>query len=283
MRKQTSKAETPTRERITRERESQKSPQWRERYTVHPAADVFPMVSDEEIDKIGSDIAAHGLQQQLVMWRGFLVDGRNRLEAMERRGIKLEKQKGVMRFHRHLADDADPVAFVISANIHRRQLTKRQQVTLIARAVEAGEQATGRRSFNPTTGRKGGSTPDPIVSEVVAQAEKQGISRRTAERALADERGPSRRRAAPSRVQPAARPPVEEKIDDAEFILRLMQQAGMRLANISSSMLTRVRPGAEHRAALSALAARLSPLEAWAAGEDPETVVTDDGSVAGRD
>jgi hypothetical protein len=34
---------------------------WRDQYKVHPAADVFPMMSDEELEKLGQDIKANGL------------------------------------------------------------------------------------------------------------------------------------------------------------------------------------------------------------------------------
>ena len=33
---------------------------WREAYQVHPAADVFPMMSDEELAQLGQDIKATG-------------------------------------------------------------------------------------------------------------------------------------------------------------------------------------------------------------------------------
>ena len=61
---------------------------WRERYNVHPAADVFPMMTDAELQALGEDIKANGQTIPILFWRGggklFLIDGRNRLEAMER-------------------------------------------------------------------------------------------------------------------------------------------------------------------------------------------------------
>jgi ParB-like chromosome segregation protein Spo0J len=60
---------------------------WRDKYKVHPAADVFPMMSDEKLAKLGQDIKANGLRQPIVILHGMLVDGRNRLEAMERAGL----------------------------------------------------------------------------------------------------------------------------------------------------------------------------------------------------
>ena len=42
---------------------------WRDLYPVHPCADVFPMMSDAELEALAQDIKAHGLQQPVVLWR----------------------------------------------------------------------------------------------------------------------------------------------------------------------------------------------------------------------
>jgi hypothetical protein len=39
---------------------------WRDKYKVHPAADVFPMLSDDELAKLGEDIKANGLQSPII-------------------------------------------------------------------------------------------------------------------------------------------------------------------------------------------------------------------------
>ena len=43
---------------------------WRDTYEVHPAADVFPMVSDEELTALGEEIAEkNGLREPIkLMW-----------------------------------------------------------------------------------------------------------------------------------------------------------------------------------------------------------------------
>jgi hypothetical protein len=95
---------------------------WREKYKVHPAADVFPMMSDEELQKLGEDIKANGLISSITLQcceDDVLLDGRNRMEAMERCGIALPEFFEIA--------EGDPVAYVMSKNIHRRHLTKQQQ------------------------------------------------------------------------------------------------------------------------------------------------------------
>jgi hypothetical protein len=78
---------------------------WRDKYKVHPAADVFPMMSDEELEALGQDILENGLREPIKIMRvrkakqiaenafsqpTMLLDDRNRLEAMERVGIDLD-------------------------------------------------------------------------------------------------------------------------------------------------------------------------------------------------
>jgi len=67
---------------------------WRQKYKVHPAADVFPMMSDDELANLGEDIKENGQTIPVLFWNGdgqgrVLIDGRNRLEAMERIGMDL--------------------------------------------------------------------------------------------------------------------------------------------------------------------------------------------------
>jgi hypothetical protein len=160
---------------------------WRDQYKVHPVTDVFPMMSDVELDALGKDIKANGLTTSIRVWTGggsprsgdkpILIDGRNRLEAMERAGIE----------HNELTDEQwvrpDPVPFIISLNIRRRHLTKEQQADLIVAAIKASRQ-DGEVPKRHVKG-KAGSEKDPAKFEAVAFAADHGISKRTVERSIA--------------------------------------------------------------------------------------------------
>jgi hypothetical protein len=41
---------------------------WRSRIKVHPAADLFPMMSPEELRELGEDIKANGAKTQIATW-----------------------------------------------------------------------------------------------------------------------------------------------------------------------------------------------------------------------
>jgi ParB-like chromosome segregation protein Spo0J len=76
---------------------------WRDHLKVHPACDLFPLMSEDELKALGDDIKKNGLQKPIVLWAlgcssswmgkqsvggFFLLDGRNRLDAMELVGME---------------------------------------------------------------------------------------------------------------------------------------------------------------------------------------------------
>jgi ParB-like nuclease domain len=83
---------------------------------VHPLAAVFPMMTDDELADLADDIKQHGLLHPIVLDAdGVLIDGRNRLRACE----IAEVEPLFQRLNGH-----DPAAFIMSANVARRQMTK---------------------------------------------------------------------------------------------------------------------------------------------------------------
>jgi hypothetical protein len=168
---------------------------WRKVYKVHPAADVFPMMTDAELDRLGEDIKADGLRSQITFYSDggelFVLDGRNRLEAMERADCgphpgEPNPSEGDLAGCRktHYVGD-DPVSYVISKNIHRRHLTKQQQADLIVAAVKAGQKPHQLDEVS-----KGGrGKVNPVKAKAVEIAEKAGISKPTVERSLTKAEG----------------------------------------------------------------------------------------------
>jgi hypothetical protein len=141
---------------------------WRDILPVHPAAYLFPLMSEAELRELGNDIKKNGLQIPIVVWiskedavhprrhrepkRFSLLDGRNRLDAMELAGIKFKLEWRhkfgcwvlEMPINAALIDIAhgDPYEFVISANIHRRHLAGDQKLGLIAKVLKAKPEAS---------------------------------------------------------------------------------------------------------------------------------------------
>jgi hypothetical protein len=73
---------------IQTEAPSRKS--WRDVLPIHPAAELFPPMSSDELRELGADIVKkNGLVAPIALWRRNpneplqLLDGRNRLDAIE--------------------------------------------------------------------------------------------------------------------------------------------------------------------------------------------------------
>jgi len=142
--------------------EPAKGKSWRNVLPVHPAADLFPLMSPDELRELGEDIKKNGLRQRVMLWRGKLLDGRNRLDAMEAAGIPvwIKRTEGapwinyeITRNGKRRTDVAnepwdigdDPYAYILSANIHRRHLTAEQRRELIAKVIEAHPEKSDRQ------------------------------------------------------------------------------------------------------------------------------------------
>lgn len=133
---------------------------------IHPAANMLPMMDDDTFQAFRDDVATNGMQEPIVIWRGQLVDGRNRLKAMKELGIDPAEHT------RELDTGADPVEYVVSANLHRRHLSTSQ------RAMVAASLATLPRGSNQHTQICGTSSQGDV-------AEKLNVSPRAVQAAKA--------------------------------------------------------------------------------------------------
>lgn len=89
-------------------------------------------MSDEELDELAADIKANGLQQPIIIDKeGTLIDGRNRLEACRRAGIKPTTT---------IVNGQDVLAYILSANVYRRNLTKGQIAMISVEVCSETEQ-----------------------------------------------------------------------------------------------------------------------------------------------
>lgn len=118
---------------------SQKSP-IDEQLSPHPCANLFPMLNDDDLQMLADDIEQNGQREPIVFWGRWILDGRNRLRACQLKGIKCKTVD--------LSDEIDdPLAYVISANLHRRQLSSSQRAIIAGQLcnLKPGQVGNGRR------------------------------------------------------------------------------------------------------------------------------------------
>ncbi len=130
-------------------------------FRFHPLADIFPLMEGEEFDALVADIKANGLLEDIVLYEGKVLDGRNRYRACLTAGI-------VPRSYNCDHFVTDPAAYVISANIHRRHLTADQRRGLIHKLLAAQPEKSDRQiaemaKASPTTVGKVRAKMEPTV------------------------------------------------------------------------------------------------------------------------
>jgi ParB-like chromosome segregation protein Spo0J len=91
---------------------------------VHPAADLFPLLTGDEYQALVDDIREHGQREPITLHEGTILDGRNRWRACEELGIE--------PVTRQWDERGSATAFVVSANIHRRHLNPSERATIAA-------------------------------------------------------------------------------------------------------------------------------------------------------
>jgi hypothetical protein len=172
------------------------------------------MLADGYLRELGEDIKKHGLRTPVVLWSetadggdgsvpAYLLDGRNRLDAMELVGMATT-EVGDQGQHRlsHQIDakylHSDPAAYVITANLRRRHLRPRDLV-LHAMAIRTAATTGGRSEplrgaeYRDATGTLRQTRPNDRVSakggrghkgEATEIAEQTGVPARTVRRVL---------------------------------------------------------------------------------------------------
>ena len=198
-------------------------PAWRNTTKIHPACELIPPVSDAELDVLGADILSNGLTAPIAITPdGQLLDGRSRLDALSRKGVTVEidgvesiavdgvNKKAVERVLMTISImivKTDPVAYVISANLHRRHLTAEQKREIIAELLKATPEKSDRQIA------KAVKVDHKTVGAV--RAENEGRGEIPHVKARKDTKG----RVQPSR-KPKARPPAANKSSEADQIER---------------------------------------------------------------
>jgi hypothetical protein len=111
----------------------------------HPRANLFPL--DQNATQLADDIKANGLREKITRFEGKVLDGRLRCLACRKAGVEPE-------FYDFDPErDGDPLAYVISKNLNRRQLNESQRALVAAKIanLEQGQRASDNPENFPVT------------------------------------------------------------------------------------------------------------------------------------
>lgn len=141
----------------------------------HPAARLFPMMTDAELSELAEDIKQNGQLEPIWLYNGMILDGRNRAAACVMLSITpITKQ----------VETSSPVQFVISRNLRRRHLTTGQQADIAAEMVPMlHEEAKKRQEAGLKIDTLAQDCAKGKATEIAAKA--VGVSPRTVEKVVA--------------------------------------------------------------------------------------------------
>ena len=108
----------------------------------HEYSKLFPMLEGRPRLDLQRDIRDNGVREPIVFLDGHVLDGRNRYTCARELGMAYPRRE----FGSDPTDGDDPLAFVLSKNLHRRQLTPSQLASVAAKVanMQAGDnQHTG--------------------------------------------------------------------------------------------------------------------------------------------
>jgi ParB-like chromosome segregation protein Spo0J len=95
----------------------------------HRYADIFPMLPEDELNALAADIKKNGLQEPIVIYNEFILDGRNRYA-----GCKIAEV--VPKIKKFTGTDEEALQYVASHNLHRRHLTASQRAMIAAKIAD---------------------------------------------------------------------------------------------------------------------------------------------------
>lgn len=203
---------------------------------AHPAAALFPMLSEDDLAALAADIAEHGQREPIVIFEDKILDGRNRHAACKI--AKVEPKTKV------LAKCDSPTAFVISLNLKRRHLTPLQnaQVGVDALPLFSAEAKARQKDHGGTapgkTNTQGRTAPKCSDGKATSEAAKHTHAGQKAVRDLA-----AVQKKAPE-VSVAVRAGVVDSVADAKRLASMPE--GQRAAVLAE--LTAAPKGSEPKA-----------------------------------
>lgn len=133
-------------------------------FEIHPAANIFPEMTDDEAKSLMIDIRENGQREPIILFNGKVIDGRNRLRACRWLGFEPKTRE-------YQGREDEIVSYVLSLNLHRRHLTEGQ------RAMIASNLATMKQGARTDLSPIGGMSQSEAAKAL-------SVGKRSVERAV---------------------------------------------------------------------------------------------------
>jgi ParB-like chromosome segregation protein Spo0J len=168
---------------------------------IHPAASLFPLVEGTRFQSLVDSIEVHGVQNPIVCSGNVVLDGRNRLRAVEKLrnegkavdlpAIQWSSPRGMTETQwitaqnldrRHLSEDAYVTAQAALNRILRKEAKERQAATKFDTEKAKAARSTARTKRSEPSKRD--TKAEDARSTAGQVAEKAGVSLRKAKQAV---------------------------------------------------------------------------------------------------
>lgn len=175
----------------------------------HPAACIFPMLPDDELQNLADDIREHGQLEPIVFFEGMVLDGRNRWLACKFAGVepKIREFSGSPR---------DALAYVWSTNRVRRQLNSGQVSIALAKREKLDAEYAASVEAMRKAAPKNQHDKGQVLTQKIVEANR---SERETDHKLAEAAGTNRTYLNQSRKIIEKAPGLAEKVERGEMTL----------------------------------------------------------------
>jgi hypothetical protein len=210
-----------------------------QRLPIHPYAEIFPPMIHPEFDRLCGDIAVNGLQDEIVLYEGKVLDGRHRYLACLARMV-------TPRFREYAGECGSPLSYVVSRNLHRRQLTESQRAFVAARLKPLFEEEARQRQL---AGLKQGDHPP--VSANLRKREKPEENASSAQKAAEAMQVSARSVEFADQVKKQGIPELVEAVARGELAVSAASRIARLPAEQQKEVLARIQNGLKPNQALA--------------------------------
>lgn len=118
-----------------------------ESFKFHEYSELLPLMNSKEIKELGRSLRKHGQQDDIVLYEGKILDGRNTYLACHEEDI-------TPRFRNYDKEKLDPLTYIKIKNLHRRHLNPAQRAEVALKFLKIERRKARERQIRTHFGKK---------------------------------------------------------------------------------------------------------------------------------